>query len=94
LLEDNSSRGSTEANSNTNEVPVRACFVATPPRNNNCRGDKEAPNQEEYQHQCQARILACEATLRQQEEELDAHMQKINHAYGDVERRCIEAKRP
>lgn len=59
-----------------------------------CRS-KESPNQEvEYQHQRQARVLAYEATLRQQEEELDALVQKLNRVYNDIKRRCLEAERP
>jgi hypothetical protein len=61
LLEDDSSRGSTWANSDLEEAPERACFVATPLLNDNGSKDKETPNQEEeYQCQCQAHILAHE----------------------------------
>jgi hypothetical protein len=63
LLEDDSSRGLTGANSDAEEVLKSACFVAPPPLNENGRGDKEALNQEEYQRQ--AHILAREASLRQ-----------------------------
>lgn len=94
MLEDNSSHGSTRANSNADEAPERACFVATPPQNKNDGGDKEALNQEEeYQRQRQARILTREAALCCQQEELDALMQKIDRAYEDIERRCLEAER-
>lgn len=58
LLEDDSRHGSTEVNSDAEEAPKRACFVATPPPNKNYRGDKEAPNQEEYQRQRHTHILA------------------------------------
>lgn len=51
LLEHDSSHGSIEGNSEAEETPERACFVAMPPPNENGRGDKEAPNQEENQQQ-------------------------------------------
>jgi hypothetical protein len=38
LLENDLSHGSTEANSNTDESPERACFMATPPQNVKGRG--------------------------------------------------------
>jgi hypothetical protein len=50
LLEDDSSHNSTEANSDIEEASERAYFVAPPSPNDNGRGDKEAPNQEEYLH--------------------------------------------
>jgi hypothetical protein len=46
LLEDDLSHDLTRSNSDAEEAPKRACFVATPPPNENGRGDKEAPNQE------------------------------------------------
>jgi hypothetical protein len=49
LLEDDSRHGSTGINSNAEEALKRVCFVETPSPNKNSRGDKEAPNQEEYQ---------------------------------------------
>jgi hypothetical protein len=63
LLEDDSSHGSTGANSDAEEAPKRACFMVTPPLNDNGGWDKEDPNQEEYQRQHQACILVCEASL-------------------------------
>ena len=58
-------------------------------------GDKEAPNQEEeYQCQRQAHILAREAVVRQQQEELFNLTQKIDRAYEDVEWRRPKAERP
>jgi hypothetical protein len=47
LVKDVSSHGLTGANFNAEEAPERACFVATPPPNDNGGGDKEVPNQEE-----------------------------------------------
>lgn len=62
LLEDDSSHGSTEANSDADEALERACFMATPSRNDNGRGDKVSPNPEE-EYKRQACILAREASL-------------------------------
>jgi hypothetical protein len=67
------------------------CTVWTPSRT---ALDKEAPNQEEYKRQRQARILAREVALRQQQEELYGLMQKIDYTYEGVERRHLEAERP
>jgi hypothetical protein len=65
LLEDDSSCGSTEFNSDSDEGMGRACFVARPLQNDNGQGrNKEAPNEEE-EYQRQGHILACEASLRQ-----------------------------
>ena len=47
LLEDDLSHGSTGGNSDAEEVLERVCFVAMSPLNENGRGGKEAPNQEE-----------------------------------------------
>lgn len=59
LLEDDLSHGSTGVNSYAEEAPKRTYFMAMPPPNENYRGDKEARNQEEkYQRERQARILA------------------------------------
>jgi hypothetical protein len=52
--------------------------------NDNGGGDKETPNQEE-EYQRQVRILASEASLHQQQEELDALVQKLDRVYSDVE---------
>jgi hypothetical protein len=50
LLDDDSSHGSTGANSDADEVLERACFMATPPQNDNGGGYKVSPNlEEEYQ---------------------------------------------
>lgn len=95
LLEDDSSHNSIGANFDTEEASERAYFVATPPPNDNGRGDKEAPNlEEEYLHQRQARLLAHKASLRQQQEELNTLIQKLDRIYNDVERRSLKAKRP
>lgn len=51
-------------------------------------GDKESRNQEEeYQRQCrlQARLHSHEAALRQQEEELNALIHKLDRVYSDIE---------
>lgn len=47
LLEDDSSHNMNGANFGANEVLERVCFVAMSPLNENGRGGKEAPNQEE-----------------------------------------------
>lgn len=66
LLNDDSRHSSIGVNSDAKEAPKRVCFVATPPPNKNNRGDKESPNQEEYQRQHHTCILTREALLRQQ----------------------------
>ena len=54
----------------------------------------EAPNQEdEYQRQRQACILAHEATLRQQQEELDALVERLDRVYGNIEQRCLKNRK-
>jgi hypothetical protein len=53
LIEEDSSHGSTESDSDADDVAERVCFVATLPQNGNGGGDEESPNQEEeYQHKC------------------------------------------
>lgn len=54
LLEDDSSHGLTGAISDVEEATERDCFLAMPPPNDNDKGNKEAPNQEEHLRQCQA----------------------------------------
>ena len=52
LLEDHSSHGSTGLSFDADEAVERACFMATPPWNDNGGGDEESPNrEEECQHQ-------------------------------------------
>jgi hypothetical protein len=92
LLEDGSSHGSTGANSDAYEAPKMACFVATPPRNKNGRGDDEPPIQEEYQRQRQGRILARENALRQQQEELHVLVRKLDRVYDGIEQKSLEAE--
>lgn len=59
------------------------------------QGDNKSPNQgEEYQRQRQARILAREATLQLQQEELDVLIRNLDRVYNDIEQKCIEDKRP
>lgn len=56
-------------------------------------GDDEPPNQEEdYQRQRQACILACENSLWQQQEELDTHVCKLDRFYNNIEWKCLEVK--
>jgi hypothetical protein len=93
LLKDDSSNASMEPSLDSDEAQERACFVATPQRGDNGGGDLEGPNQEE-ENQCQACILTCEAALRQQEEELDALVERLDRVYDNIEQRRLEAKRP
>ena len=59
------------------------------------RGNSGSPIQEEeYQRQHQARILAREATLRQQQEELDTLIERFDQVYDNIEQKCLEAKKP
>jgi predicted dithiol-disulfide oxidoreductase (DUF899 family) len=57
------------------------------------QGDNESPIQEEeYHRQCQAHILAREATLRQQQEDLDALVRKLDRVYGYIEQKYLKAE--
>jgi hypothetical protein len=59
------------------------------------RGNSGSPFQEEeYQRHHQERILACEATIRQQQGELDALIERLDQVYDNIEQRCIEAEKP
>jgi hypothetical protein len=59
------------------------------------RGNSGSPVQEEeYQRQHQARILAREATLWQQQEELDALIERLDQVYGNIEQRRLKAEKP
>jgi hypothetical protein len=52
LIKEDSSHGLTKPDFDVNEVAERACFMATPPWNDNGGGDEESPNrEEECQHQ-------------------------------------------
>jgi hypothetical protein len=94
LFEDDLSHGSTGANSDADEAPERACFMATPPRNDNGRGTTSPPTRRKNINANQARILAPETALRQQQGELDVHVRKLDRVYSDIEQKCLEAERP
>lgn len=92
LLEYDSSHNSIEANSDADEAPERACFVATPSRNNNGRETGRPKKRRSTNASARrVRILARAMVLRQQQEELDTLAQKLDRVYEDIERGCLEA---
>jgi hypothetical protein len=52
LIKEHSSHSSIEPDSDADEMAERACFVATPPHNDNGGGDEDSLNQEK-KYQCQ-----------------------------------------
>jgi hypothetical protein len=57
-------------------------------------GDEESHNKEEYQQKRQTCILAHEASLLQQQDDLDALVCKLDWVYDDIEQKRYKAKRP